>query len=182
MRGRKPKPTASQIAAGDPRKLGKRKLEEKLRREPKATRGLPDCPRHLKGRARSAWTFWSEELAVMSQDHRPDAMALEGACQNYARAVEADLIVAKDGIIVEELQMIGPAGAEEPVVMKRKYHPAITVSNAAWRQVRAFVGEFGFSPVSRTRLALEKSNDAGEQDLMEMLSRPRQPKVKQTVQ
>jgi phage terminase small subunit len=54
------------------------------------------------------------------------------------------------------------------------------VSNAAWRQVRAFIGEFGFSPVSRTRLSIEQK-DNGVEDLMSILSKPREPKA-QTVQ
>jgi P27 family predicted phage terminase small subunit len=179
MRGRKPKPAASQIAAGDPRKKGMHKLEERLAAEPKATRGLPDCPRHLKGRARHAWIFWKEELEGMSLDRRPDAMALEGACQNYARAVEADLTVEKDGLIIEEIAFVGENN-DETVVVKRRAHPAIAVSNAAWRQVRAFIGEFGFSPVSRTRLSIEQK-DNGVEDLMSILSKPREPKA-QTVQ
>jgi P27 family predicted phage terminase small subunit len=181
MRGRKPKPAALQMAAGDPRKQGMGKLAEKLAAEPKASKGLPDCPRHLKGRARHAWTFWVAELEGMGLDRRPDSMMLEGACVNYARAVEADLIVAKDGMIVEEIAMIGE-NHDEPVVMKRRYHPAITVSNAAWRQVRAFCGEFGLSPVSRTRLSIEKKDSAVE-DLMSILGKAREPKVKpETVQ
>ncbi len=171
MTGRKPKPTARQISEGDPRKKGKGKLKAKLAGEPKASKGLPACPRHLRGRARYAWNFWVEELVGMNLDRRPDAMSLEGACLNYSRAVEADLIVAKDGIIVEELQVFGEGEGAEPVVMKRKYHPAITVSNAAWRQVRLFCGEFGFTPVSRTRLAIEKKNEG--EDLATMLLRPR---------
>jgi P27 family predicted phage terminase small subunit len=173
MRGRKPKPTARQIAEGDPRKKGKNKLAEKLAAEPSATRGLPACPRHLKGRARAAWGFWTAELRDMGIDHRPDAMMLEGACANYARAVEADLIVARDGIMVEESAI--DEESKERIVLKAKYHPAITVSNAAWRQVRAFSSEFGLSPVSRTRLTLEKKDSAAE-DLAAILSRPREPR------
>src|SRR5947207_155075 len=100
MRGRKPKPIAQQIAEGDPRKKGKRKLQEMLNAGPKAARGLPDCPRHLKGRARTAWNFLSEELQAMKLDHRPDAMALEGACTAYALAVEADLVIAREGFTI----------------------------------------------------------------------------------
>ena len=172
MRGRKPKPTARQISEGDPRKKGKRKLEARLAAEPKAAKGLPSCPRHLKGRARHAWNFWVEELAGMNLDRRPDAMALEGACLNYSRAVEADLIVARDGMMVEESTVTEEG---EKIVLRIKYHPAISVSNAAWRQLRAFCGEFGFSPVSRTRLAIEKQDD-GAEDLAALLSRPRQPR------
>jgi P27 family predicted phage terminase small subunit len=172
--GRKPKSTAAQIAAGDPRKIGARKLKEKLANEPVATKGLPDCPEHLNGRARGAWEFWAVELADMNLDRRPDAQMLEGACVNYGRAVDADLIVERDGLIVDEFGMVGEPGAQEAVLLKRKAHPAIAVSNAAWRQVRAFCSEFGLSPVSRTRLAIERKDDAG--DLAKILMQPRAPR------
>lgn len=169
MRGRKPKPTALQIAEGDPRKRGVNKLAERLEMEPQAKRGFPPCPRHLRGRSRSAWKFWAEELATMNIDCRPDAMMLEGACVGYARAVEADLILAKEGLTVKE-STIGDTG--EVIVLKVKKHPAVEVANQAWRQVKAFCSEFGLSPVSRTRLTLEKPNDELKR-IEEALSKPR---------
>jgi hypothetical protein len=78
-RGPKPKSIQAQLAAGDPRKVGKNKLERLLAAEPKASSGLPSCPEHQKGRARDAWAFWSAELAVMDMDRppgRPDARRL----------------------------------------------------------------------------------------------------------
>jgi len=99
MKGRKPKPTARKIAEGDARKIGKRKLEAKQQAEPTAFPGLPKCPRHLRGRARAAWNFWVPELEIMSLDKRPDAMMLEGACVNYARAVQADLLIEREGLM-----------------------------------------------------------------------------------
>jgi len=89
MRGRKPKPLRIQIAEGDTRKRGVNKLKELAESEPKAERGLPPCPVHLMGRARDAWHFWSEELAQMKLDHRPDAQALECLCSAYALASTA---------------------------------------------------------------------------------------------
>lgn len=83
MRGRKPKPVALRIAEGDPSRRGVHKLEGMLDAEPKAARGLPECPKHLRGVARKAWRFWAEELAGMNLDHRPDAMMLEAACASY---------------------------------------------------------------------------------------------------
>lgn len=161
-----------QIAAGDPQKLGKRKLQEKLESEPAATCGLPECPRHLKGRAREVWTFWTTELAVMQIDRRPDAQMLEGACVAYSRAVQADLEVERVGITVSESTV---ADNGEVIVLKIKKNPAVDVSNAAWRQVRAFCSEFGFSPVSRTRLAGSGTKDKSE-SLMDLLSAPRAPR------
>lgn len=173
MRGRKPTPTSRQIAAGDPRKIGKRKLLEKLENEPKATRGLPECPAHLKGLARDAWHFWAEELMAMEQDHRPDAMMLEGACVNYARAVKADGIIERVGVTVEISEIDKDSG--ERFILKISTHPAVGVSNAAWRQTRAFCSEFGMSPVARTRLATERRTDG--KDLMSILTQERKPRA-----
>lgn len=101
---------------------------------------------------------------------RPDAMMLEGACINYALAVEADIMLQHAGITIQ-IPVLDEDGDETGQFMITR-HPAIAISNAAWRQVRGFCSEFGFSPVSRTRLAIEKP-DTSMEDLMEALSRPR---------
>jgi phage terminase small subunit len=96
------KPTLRKIIEGDARQRGKGVLQRKLAAEPRAQVGLPDAPPHLSARARQAWQFWREQLEAMQLDHTPDAIALEGACVNYARAVEADLIVTREGILIDE--------------------------------------------------------------------------------
>lgn len=172
MRGRKPKDVARQIAEGDPRKHGTGKLDQKLAATPKATSGLPACPRHLKGRARYAWGFWSEELAVMKLDKRPDGPMLEGACQQYARAVTADLMLDREGLIVTE-NFIDEDGKAVPLRVKK--HPAVEISNRSWLIVKAFCCEFGLTPVSRTRLTLDGGGKGGstEDALLKVLSQPR---------
>src|SRR5258706_4916759 len=101
MKGRKPKPAAIQIAEGDPSKRGVHKLDGLREAEPKATRGLPSCPKHLKGMARKAWRFWADELEGMSLDCRPDAMMLEGACVVYQTYVELYEMILTQGQTVE---------------------------------------------------------------------------------
>lgn len=172
MQGRKPKPLKRQISEGDPRKKGVRKLAQSLAAEPKPTRGLPDCPRHLRGRARAAWGFWRDELIDMKLDCRPDAMMLEGACVGYARAVEADQLVLAEGLFLVE-PVLDSMGILKG--WKTRTNPGVAVSNAAWKQVKAFCSDFGLSPVSRTRLTLEKPN-SGDEDLIKLLSAPREPK------
>ena len=168
--GRPRKPTQQQINEGDPRQRGKKKLDQKLAAEPKAAKGLPPCPSHLKDRARAAWKFWAEELASMKLDKRPDGMMLEGACVNYARAVAADLLVEEKGLLVED-KFIDDSG--EIHVLKTKKNPAVEISSRAWLLVRAFCSEFGLSPASRTRLTIPK-DDSGEIDnLMKALREPR---------
>jgi len=173
LRGRKPKPTSRQIAEGDPRKRGVNKLDKKLAAEPKAGRGLPQCPKHLGMLARAVWTFWKEELEAMRLDCRPDAQMLEGACVNYERAVAADMMLRTAGLLVVE-----PVFDKQRAVVgaKMKSHPAVAISNACWRNVRAFCSEFGLSPVSRTRLTIDRG-DASQLDLMKMLSQPREAKA-----
>lgn len=114
----------------------------------------------------------------MNLDCRPDAMMLEGACVNFSRAVEADLIIARDGMIIEESTIDEESG--EKIVLKRKTHPALSISRTSWILTRGFCSEFGLSPVSRTRLKIEKRDDGGE-DLAALLSRPREVKEVTTV-
>jgi P27 family predicted phage terminase small subunit len=170
MRGRKPKPFEIQQLEGDTRKIGKRKLEERIFSQTTATAGLPECPKHLKGLARRAWTFWAGELEAMEMDRRPDAMALEGACVNYSRAVDADALLARVGLVIEEPILDRDTG--ELIGTKVKAHPATTISNRAWSQVRAFCGEFGFTPVSRVRLPAVAKQQSD--DLMSLLTQPRE--------
>jgi P27 family predicted phage terminase small subunit len=111
----------------------------------------------------------------MEMDRRPDAMALEGACVNYSRAIEADAVLVKDGIVVEEPIVNRDTG--EVVGRKYKAHPATVISNRAWSQVRAFCGEFGFTPVARVRLP-STTKPPGQDNLMSLLMQPRRSAAK----
>ncbi|MBZ5592775.1 MAG: phage terminase small subunit P27 family [Acidobacteriia bacterium] len=176
MRGRKPKPTAVQISEGDPRRLGAQKLEQKLQAEAKGSRGLPRCPAYLQGKARKAWKVWSEELERMNLDCRPDAQMLEGACVAYEAAVECYETIQKQGRLVAK-RILDPQ-TNTLVVANVKPNPAVAQMNAAWTLLKMFCSEFGLSPVSRTRLAIEKPAD-GDDELLEILSKPRERKQQQ---
>jgi len=172
LRGRKRKPIEQQIAEGDPAKRGVHKLDRKLAAAPKASSGLPDCPKHLSGLARYAWEFWSEELAIMKLDKRPDGPLLEGACQQYARAVTADAIVEKEGIICID-SFVTKLG--DIIPLRTKKHPAVEISSQSWGHVKSFCSEFGFSPASRVRLTLDDptKGKSADDDLLKALSQPR---------
>jgi P27 family predicted phage terminase small subunit len=88
---------------------------------------------------------------------------LEGACRAYDRAVEADLIVQRDGLIMEEVTEKGD--------VRIKKHPAVEISNRSWLLVKSFCSEFGLSPVSRVRLAVQVKEE--EDDLAALLAAPR---------
>ena len=110
---------------------------------PKGSRGLPKkCPRHLKGRARSAWSFLKAELEAMDLDCRPDALSLEGGCLAYQAAIEAEEVLATEGSTVEE-----------PIVRKgavvgsaQRSHPANRIRNAAWARFQSFCDRFDYRP------------------------------------
>ena len=181
MKGRKPKPAARQIAEGDPSKRGVHKLDAKLDAEPKATRGLPPCPKHLKGRARTAWRFWSRELNGMSLDCRPDAPMLEGACIAYQTAVDLYEQIEQQGKLVAKKQHNPKTGLLEVVDVRP--HPGLTIRDRALMLMRSFCSEFGLSPVSRARLLVERREADGD-DLMALLMQPRERKQppKETLQ
>ena len=156
------------------RKRGVRKLQERLESEPKAAHGLPHCPRHLKGRARATWAFLKEELEAMDLDCRPDALALEGACTSYAIAADAEAILAKEGLQVE--QPIFHRGVK--IGTEIRNNPALRIRNQAWARFLQFADRFGLSPQARQQLAIERPDD-GAAELAEILSRPRKPRTPQ---
>lgn len=166
MKGRKPKPIGQQIAEGDPAKRGKNKLREALAELPSPQRGYPPCPGHLPPLARSTWNFLAAQIEIMGQDHQPDALMLEGACVNYARAVKADQAIERDGITIELSTIDEDSG--ERILLGMKANPACSISDKAWKLVRSFCSEFGLSPTALTRLKIEKP-DNPEEDLAKLL-------------
>lgn len=166
--GRPRKPTALQIAAGDPRQRGKGKLQQRLDAEPIAEKGLPPCPEYLAGLARERYLAWSEDLKSMRLDAKPDGQMLEGACVAYQLSVEAYQRAQKDGILLE-LPIFDKEGSE--IGSKLIPHPALMIASTHWKVMRAFCSEFGLSPVARTRLAIERQDDS-DRNLHDVLSGP----------
>src|SRR5579884_4462509 len=152
--GRRPIPLGQRIAAGDPQANKLRKLQEL---EPQMPGELPECPEHLTGLAREKWEDWAASLTDAKVSKRCDAAMLEGACVAYQRAVQADAILQREGLTVE-----GPHGI--------KAHPAIGISEKMWRQVRSFCIEFGLSPSSRTRVAIDTAKQTEGKSLAELLT------------
>lgn len=169
MRGRKPKTPAQWRQDGDTRKLGKAKHEAQATESVPVSSGLPKCPAHLKGVARKAWVFLSEQLATMQQDRMPDAYTLEGVCVAYSQAIAADAILEREGQVVDEpvLHQGHPVvlradedGSNPVYLFKKKPHPAEGISRRAWAQYKTFCVEFGLSPVSRVRLSVQDRANA----------------------
>jgi P27 family predicted phage terminase small subunit len=164
------KPIQLRINEGDARRRGKHVLQAKLAAEPRAQVGLPPAPKHLPPRARDVYETWRAELRLMQLDHCPDAIALEGAAMAYCRAVEAELIVEREGAIVDDAVFY--QGKCLHGVTRVRKHPAVKIAAANWLLMKMFVVQFGLTPLSRTRLTIECRQDADD-DLNELLTGPR---------
>ena len=127
------------ILEGNP---GRRPLNKK---EPKPT-GMPTCPRHLSKEAKAEWRRIAKELKTIGLLTTVDRAALAAYCQHWAHWVEAEQKLQEDGI---SLVYRSPGG------MYRK-NPWLQVADEAMKGMLSFLGEFGMTPSSRTRIQVEK--------------------------
>lgn len=156
--GRKPKPTAIKKMLGNP---GKRALNEN---EPQPIPGIPKCPMWLTGIARQEWDEIAPQLDAMGVLYMTDGKALSAYCVCYARWRQAERIVEKLGLQVEEqvLARIKPGGDLVVVGTRLKRNPATIIAREMMQQMRAFLGEFGMTPSARTRIEIEPARHRPE--------------------
>jgi P27 family predicted phage terminase small subunit len=175
--GRRPKPLSVRAAEGDLRKIGKRKLAERIKSEPVPESGYGAPPPSLSGEARTLWDLLAAQLEIMGLQKRPDCAALHGACRAYGEAIKADADVDQRGQLIDK--RVWDRDAEAFIVADRKANPSVGISVKYWTIYVRFCSEFGLTPVSRTRLAnVGKDGDKGSaaKELAEILSRPRMPR------
>ena len=134
MRGRKPLPTATKILQGTFRK------HRANGDEPQPTRALLRPPRGLPPEALAEWKRVAPELDAAGVSTVLDRGMLIGYVLNYAHAVQAEALIAKHGLTVENA-----SGGQSP-------NPAIRIARSSWDLVAKFAADFGFTPASRTRI------------------------------
>jgi len=117
---------------------------------PKPALVIPERPGWLAPEAAAEWDRITPELARLGVVTLVDRAALATYCQAWARYVEAERIIAEEGIVVE-----GHRG----VAAK---NPATTVARQAAETMLALSREFGLTPLSRSRLNLPEA--ATDQD------------------
>jgi P27 family predicted phage terminase small subunit len=137
MAGRKPKPTALKELAGNP---GKRSLNKN---EPRFG-GIAKCPSHLSKLAKAEWRRVSPELEASGLLTSVDRAALAAYCSSWARWVDAEEHLQKDGMAFASPK----SGYLVP-------SPYVSISNTALDAMRKFASEFGMTPSSRSRLHVE---------------------------
>lgn len=142
--GRRPKPTALKVLAGNP---GKRPLND---REPQPAPGAPDPPPHLSAEALAEWGRVCVELAAVGLLCRADRAALAAYCQVWARWVQAEEGLAGEGPVIQTRD--GNAAQ----------NPWLWVANKALDQLRHYAALFGLDPSSRSRIKVPPKQDEAD--------------------
>lgn len=143
-RGPPPKPTKMKIAAGNP---GRRPLNP---HEPEPTPGPPRMPAWLSSRAKAEWKRIVPELDRLGLLTVVDMAALAAYCQAVAELEQATRTLDKEGrvctwpIVDKEGKKVGD---------RLKAHPAVAMQRDASQRIKQYLGEFGMSPSSRTRVS-----------------------------
>jgi len=148
--GRKPLPTALKQLRGNP---GGRPIGAD---EPRPSAPLPDCPAHLSGAARAAWSEFGVALRGAGIGTALDSVALELLCTAYGNYLAAMAEVAKGGAVLV-------SQPDDKGQVELTYSPYWRVATQEWAKVKTMLSEFGMTPASRTRLRVEPQ-DAGAGD------------------
>src|SRR5690242_5966335 len=135
MRGRRPKPTRLKVLTGNP---GKRPLNpDELNPEP----AMPECPPELGPVAQREWHRLVGQLCALRLLTHLDRAALAAYCGAYALWAEAMEAIQKYGTMIKS-----PSGY--PV-----QSPYVAVANRQAEIMMRIASEFGFTPVSRSRIS-----------------------------
>lgn len=147
--GRRPKPTAEKLAAGNP---GKRHLGV----EP-AFNSLAylEPPTWLGDYGQAEWRRIVPQLLREKSLAEVDTPSLEAYCAAYQRAIACEIAIG-DALLVEGDK-----------------HPLLGVVAQAWDKVRAFAAEFGLTPATRPKVA--KFTEADDDPLQAFAAQRNEP-------
>lgn len=134
-RGRKCKPTAAKIRAGNP---GRRSLNPA---EPKPAIKLPTCPRHLDPVARKEWRRVARTLVDLGILTPIDRAVLVAYCRAWSLYVEADRKVQEQGSMLTSTKTGLPY-----------QNPYLNQLTAASKDMVRYATELGMTPASRSRI------------------------------
>lgn len=151
MRGRRPKPTAIKVLAGNPGRRPVNKAEPHFH-VPERT---PSPPAFLSDSAAEIWRDLGKLLRDAGLFTVVDQYALAMFCAVAARWMEAERKVEGLGVV-----LIAESG-------NLYQNPWLHVANKAWGQMRQMLSEFGLTPAERSRLKAVVADE--EPSLAEML-------------
>ena len=127
---------------------GAYKINPQRRREsePKAT-GKPKMPRHLDKVGKAEWKRITSLLETMGVLSQTDAPSIEQYCEAYS-----DWRKAKDNVLKTGQAIVRASANGAPTVTK---NPFMREKSDLAARIKGYLIEFGFTPASRTRLAIE---------------------------
>lgn len=148
MQGRKPKPTALKLLAGNP---GKRAVNHA---EPKPRVVMPKPPEHLSDDEKEKWKSVVRELHPLGLVTSIDKDHLAMYCTIYVRWVKAEKMVRDKGEIIKT--------AAGNIIQ----NPYLSIANRALDQLNKLGAEFGMTPSSRSRVKVEALDPTNELEKM----------------
>lgn len=141
MQGRKPKPTALKMLAGNP---GKRALNHA---EPKPRAVVPRPPEHLSTEEKKKWKAVVRDLYPLGLVTAVDKDALAMYCTIFVRWLKAENLVREKGEIIKT--------AAGNIIQ----NPYLSIANRALEQLNKLGAEFGMTPSSRSRVRADPLED-----------------------
>ena len=145
----KSRPVALKLLGG--RSPGHDVAGRKVAEVPLFKRLPPEAPEWLPTEARAEWDRVVPELARLELTKPVDRAALTAYCLTWDRLVTAQELVTAEGVLGHNSQ-----GTVR--------HPAVAVVEAASKDLRAWCGEFGFTPSAESKLSVQEA-DHGEEDI-----------------
>ena len=108
----------------------------------------PRPPQHMKDdEQKKCWRRTARLLTTMRVLTEADLHALEAYCATYSRWRYAESQLEKYGVVL----VSGPANERT-----FKASPYISIAEAALKNMRTWMNEFGITPASRSRVSAEK--------------------------
>jgi P27 family predicted phage terminase small subunit len=151
--GPKPKPSNVHLLHGNRSKLTAQQLQQKDAVLPDVS--IPKPPRHLLPEAKKEWERITPELEKLGLISELDMAALAAYCQSYARWSKAEA----------HLKKLGDTGLIDTTPSGYKQMSTwLQISNRSAEQMHKFMGEFGLTPSTRTRVTPSPQPDLFEGD------------------
>jgi P27 family predicted phage terminase small subunit len=139
------------------RSEGKDSGGREVKQPPGFVRLPPEAPDWLPEEARAEWQRVVPELQRLQLLKPIDRAALTAYCLTWDRLVTAQRELAEN---TDDQGRPSTLGTNSQGVVR---HPAVAVIEAASKELRAWCGEFGFTPSAEGRLSTP-DGDGGEDD------------------
>ena len=148
-RGRPRKPFEHHLLNGNPSHLVNAELAERSCAAVGSV-GIPEMPKGLNAGAQRWFNKFAADAMSIRTLTTVDIVPLAGAAQAMAEWEDAQEIIEKFGLMIEEPVVNHKTGEVQGTKLAK--NPAVAVSHAAWVRMKSFVTMLGLSPDSRPKI------------------------------